>query len=87
MGVLSMSALTAQPTKVMNGEIGCHLYHLTTVNNSDTMNVRFNKVTNVFSCNRSSADVVYVTVSGTQLTFVVAGGATPTVDLKVYGKL
>ena len=82
-----MSALTQQPTKDLTGNIGFKLYHLTTVNNNDTLAVPYNKVTNVISCNRSSVDTVYVTVSGSTLTFVVAGGATPTVDLKVYGTL
>ena len=81
-----MSALTAQPTKSFSGEMNCHIFHLTTVNDQDTLRVRFNKVTNVITCNRSSTATVYATASGSTLTFNVSSG-TPTVDVKVFGIL
>ena len=80
-----MSALTVASTKEISSNPGVILYHLTTVNNGNTMLVPFEEI-NCIIHSTSSADNVYITSSGQTLTFVVAGGATPTLDVKVWGK-
>ena len=79
-----MTGVTEGNSKELDGNLGMKLYHLTGVGNGYTLKVPFGTVTNVFSCNRSSTATVYVTVSGSTLTFVVSA-ATPDVDVELWG--
>jgi hypothetical protein len=78
------TAVTQGATKELDTISGMKLYHLTGVGDGYVLDVPFGTVTNVISCNRSSTATVYVTVSGSRLTFNVSS-ATPDVDVMVWG--
>lgn len=79
-----MTAVTEGATKEISTMLGMRIYHLTSVADQQTLTVPFENIKNVFYSNRSSTATVWVSSSGSTLTFNISTG-TPTIDVMVFG--